>query len=132
MGLLSDTKTLFLSISGRKQGIPSCTMPALPGGSGTLDALTFQRVRGCCWAKAHLLGVTQSPFAKLKGQTIFYFTWWLPPRTRPPPVGKSIRALTKPHVVWFSVKILIFSYSCNDTTITSTEHKQPLWISRTL
>lgn len=56
----------------------------------------------------HLLAVTQSPFAKLKGQSIFHFTWWLPSGTSPPPVGKSIRAPTKPHMFWFSVKILIF------------------------
>lgn len=106
---MSDTKTFFLSISGRKHGIPSCTLPALPRGSGTLAALTFQRVTGFCWAKAHLLGVSQSPLAELKGQSIFHSIWWLPPRASPPPVGKSIRALIKPHVFWFSVKILIFS-----------------------
>lgn len=36
---------------------------------------TFHRVNRLSWAKAHLLAVTQPPFAKLKGQSVFRFTW---------------------------------------------------------
>lgn len=120
---------------GRKWGIPTCTIPALPWerrGSGTMDALTFQRVSGCCWAKAHLLGVTPAPLAKLKGQSLFHFTWWLPPRPRPPPVGKSIRALIKPHMFlsksWFS--LLLYRYNNHQCRAQTTSVDQQDFMTR--